>query len=244
MNSGSLLASTWEKSIAAGGEPADQHRDARPALERRQHVVAQPVDEVGGGRRLRGRAGIDLHHGHRARRRDPRRRDGDDVGRRRAPRRASPAAPPSWSPASQLGDEQQRAVEPCPEALGEQVERVPGADVGRIVAGVAGVQAHREHRASAARSSPPARRSPAATAAPARSRSSAATPSRRGAAAGCAQRRWRRPAARRRPSNAPASAARAHEPGAEPRQQRRQQRQRARSASAAPRSPRRSRART
>ena len=46
MNSGSLLASTFEKSIEPAVKPPTSSGDAGPVLERRQHVVAQVVDEV------------------------------------------------------------------------------------------------------------------------------------------------------------------------------------------------------
>ena len=110
-------------------------------LERRQHVVAQVVDEVRRRRRLRGRVGVGL--------------DDRDLARRRrsaarvtattsgvaltAARSAGSAA--VWPRPRQLGDEQQRAVEARAEALREQVEGLARAGVGRVVAGVAACRA-------------------------------------------------------------------------------------------------------
>ena len=92
-------------------KPPTSTVDAGAALERRQHVVAQPVDEIRRRRRLRRRARVGLDHRDLARRarpaaRSPRRRRASS----RPPREVAASAA-AVAGAGQLGDEQQRAVE-------------------------------------------------------------------------------------------------------------------------------------
>ena len=81
-NSGSLPPSTCEKSIEPAVNPPTRTVMPVRRCKRRQHVVAQVVDQVGGRERLRRRVGIRLDHRDGAGRRDPRLGDGDDAGGR------------------------------------------------------------------------------------------------------------------------------------------------------------------
>ena len=117
MNSGSLPESTLEKSIEPAVKPPTSTVTPGAALDRRQHVVAQAVDEVGRRRVLRRRARVDLGHRDVPRRRDPRLADRGDVGvcsqrpQRRAARRS--AAAPLGSSATSSSGPLKPAPKPC-----------------------------------------------------------------------------------------------------------------------------------
>ncbi len=123
----------------------------------------------------------------------------------------------------ELGDEQQRAVEAVSEALGQEVEGVARAEVRRVVAGVAGVEAQREDGARSTTMTA------SETTASGHGRAWTISLHRRQRESGLgrlaargAVRRAASPAPRR--SRLRGAAAQAHQPGAEAREERRQHR--------------------
>ena len=154
MNSGSLLDSTFEKSIEPAVKPPTSASRPVRALERRQHVVAQLVDQVGRRLRLWRRSRVRLHHRDLARRRDPRRGDRDDAGVCATAARTCASGAALARRRAAATAIVQRAVEARAEALGQQVERRVGARVGGVVAGVAGVEAQRRRTGSGTPASP------------------------------------------------------------------------------------------
>ena len=130
---------------ACGGLTADERGDPAAGGGLRDHLAAQPAEERSGLGGLGRGGGIDDDD-----RGVPGGVDDRRVCRGHAWHLAKPCAEPGDPGlrvrAAQVGGDNERAVEPGAEALSQQVVGLPGSERGRVVAGVAERQAHREQR--------------------------------------------------------------------------------------------------
>ena len=145
MNSGSLLDSTWLKSIAEAVAPPIRIVAPVDCSKAREHPVAKVVDQAGGRGRLGRGARIGVKHRGRPGRADLCRGDRRDVAA------GAQGAGDGGDGRGVVGvgeshDHRQRAVVPGTEALGDQVIGLSAGEVVGVVAGIAGAGTQRQRR--------------------------------------------------------------------------------------------------
>ena len=131
----------------ARGEAADEHGRRRSGCSNGGSTSSRRwLTRFGRGYRLRRRAGIGLDHRDVARRRDPRRRDRDDVrgSAATASRRAGRSA--DWPGSAARSTISSGPLNPAPKPAASRSKAWRVLVLGRVVAGVAAVQPQRRHR--------------------------------------------------------------------------------------------------